>query len=95
MSELKRFQAWLKASGLKVKECSCGGPAMGTDHAPDCATVRSEDDLWSSWREEETERLYQEEQLGKPFGEKCECCKGPNGGADCKSCVVARINGGL
>lgn len=49
-------RAYFRANAHRLAPCSCGGPAGGTDHAPDCTYVRSMDDLAEDWRDEQAER---------------------------------------
>lgn len=46
------FQKWLKRNGRSADPCNCGGPAMGTDHAPDCAWNLSVLNLWDLFQDE-------------------------------------------
>lgn len=51
-TKMQEFRRWLKKKNWNFSPCNCGGPAMGTDHSPDCDFVRSEEDLWECWLNE-------------------------------------------
>lgn len=55
------FARWLRRQGREPKPCDCGAPSAAreagldydeTQHAPDCAFIRSMDDLWNEFAEE-------------------------------------------
>jgi hypothetical protein len=47
----------------EVAPCNCGGPAMGTDHSPDCQFVLDSEECWD-------EHFCRE-------AEECEFCGAP------------------
>ena len=53
----KEYRAQLRAGAIK---CSCGGPACGTDHAPDCELEFAWDRIIADERQKEYESSTEE-----------------------------------
>ena len=49
--------------------CDCGGPAMGTAHAPDCAIELA----WDNAKEEAADQLFQEEGPDETADDRAAC----------------------